>query len=162
VDRPGFAIVTINDDRQFLLYYLNYYLGRYVGDEVVDTSGTCPYYEKSNVTSDYEWNGQGPYDVSLPKAPALVTRSRDGKHLYLVVANGTAAENLPCRVELKGFAAGAAEGKRLTQSSIDAPALVEKESDVVGPLPVELENGGKALAFEAAAHSVSFISLTAK
>jgi hypothetical protein len=162
VDRPGFAIVTINDDRQFLLYYLNYYLGRYLGDEVVDISGTCPYYEKSNVTSDYEWNGQGPYAVSLPKAPTLVTRSKDGKRLYLLVANGTAAENLPCRVELKGFVAGIAEGKRLTQSSIDAPALVERESDVVGPLPVKLENGGKALAFEAAAHSVSFISLRAK
>jgi hypothetical protein len=160
VDRPGFAIVTINDDRQFLLYYLNYYLGRYLGDEVVDVSGTCPYYEQSKVASDYAYTG-AVYDVSMPKAPALVTRSKDGKRLYLVVANGTAEESLLCRVELKGFLAGAAEGERLTQASIDAPALVEKESDVVGPLPVKLENGGKALAFEAAAHSVSFISLTA-
>jgi alpha-L-arabinofuranosidase len=161
VDRPGFAIVTINDDREFLLYYLNYYLGRYVGDEVVEVSGTCPYYEQSNIASDYGWNGQVPYDVSMPEAPTLVTRSKDGKRLYVVVANGTGNESLPCRVDLKGFRAGAAEGKRLTQSSIDAPALVEKEGDVMSALPVKLENGGAALTFEAAAHSVSFIALTA-
>jgi len=161
VDRPGFAIVSYNDPRQFLLYYLNYYLGRYVGDEVLDISGTCPYYEQSNIASDYGWNGQAPYDVSMPEAPTLVTRSKDGKRLYVVVANGTGNESLPCRVDLKGFRAGAAEGKRLTQSSIDAPALVEKEGDVMSALPVKLENGGAALTFEAAAHSVSFIALTA-
>jgi hypothetical protein len=161
VDRPGFAIVTINDDREFLLYYLNYYLGRYVSDEVVDITGTCPYYELSNVASDYRYTG-AVYDVSLPKAPVLATRSKDGSRLYLVVANGTAAENLPCRVELKGFRAASAEGKRLTQADIDAPALVEKESDVVTPLAVTLADGGEALEFESAPHSVSFISLTAK
>jgi hypothetical protein len=160
-NRPGFGIVSYNDKRQFLLYYLNYYLGRYVADEVVETSGTCPYYEKRGVATDYRWITER-YDVSLPKAPVVATKSKDGKHLYLVVANGTAAESLPCRVDLKGFRAGAAEGKRLAQSGIDAPALVEKESDVVGPLPVKMENGGTALVFEAAAHSVSFISLTAK
>ncbi len=100
--------------------------------------------------------------MSLPKAPTLVTRSEDGKHLYLVVANATANESLPCRVDLKGFTVAAAEGKRLTQDSIDAPALVEKESDVVSPLPVKVQEGGRSIAFEAAAHSVSFISLTAK
>lgn len=161
VNRPGFAIVTINDDREFLLYYLNYYLGRYLGDEVVDVSGTCPYYEKSNVASDYRYTG-AVYDVSLPKAPTLVTRSKDGKRLYLVVANGTADESLPCRVNLKSFTAGKAEGKRLTQSDIDAPALVEKEGDVVSALPVRVLDGGSTLEFESAPHSVSFISLTAK
>jgi hypothetical protein len=160
-NRPGFSIVSYNDDRQFLLYYLNYYLGRYLGDEVVDITGTCPYYELSNVASDYGWNGQAPYDVSMPEAPTLVTRSKDGKRLYVVVANGTAAESLPCRVELKGFRAGSAEGKRLTQSSIDAPALVEKEGDVMSALPVRLGSGGTTLTFEGTAHSVSFIALTA-
>jgi hypothetical protein len=64
-------------------------------------------------------------------------------------------------VELKGFRAGSAEGKRLTQSSIDAPALVEKEGDVMSALPVRLGSGGTTLTFEGTAHSVSFIALTA-
>ena len=161
VDRPGFAIVTINDDRQFLLYYLNYYLGRYVSDQVVDTSGTCPYYEQARVPSDYAYTG-AVYDVSMPKAPVLATKSKDGKRLYLIAANGTAAESLACTVTLQGFRAKAVEAKRLTQSGIDAPALVEKESDVVSALPVKLGQGGTTLRFEAAAHSVSFIELTAK
>jgi alpha-L-arabinofuranosidase len=158
-NRPGFSIVSYNDDRQFLLYYLNYYLGRYVGDEVLDVSGTCPYYEKRGVATDYHWITEK-YDVSLPKAPVVATRSKDGKHVYLVVANGTAAESLPCRVELKGFRAKAAEGKRLTQADIDAPALVEKESDVMSVLPVQLSDGGQAIGFECAPHSVSFISIS--
>jgi len=158
---PGFTIVPLNDERLFTPYYLNYYLGRYVGDEVVEVSGTCPYYEQSNVASDWSWNGQATYDVSIPEAPALVTRSKDGKRLFLVVANGTAKENLPCHVELKGFRAQAAEGKRLSGSP-EASALVEKESDVISALPVKLSSGGTTLTFEATAHSVSFISLTAK
>jgi alpha-L-arabinofuranosidase len=153
--------VPLNDERLFTSYYLNYYLGRYVGDEVVEVSGTCPYYEQSNVASDWSWNGQATYDVSIPEAPALVTRSKDGKRLFLVVANGTAKENLPCHVELKGFRAQAAEGKRLSGSP-EASALVEKESDVISALPVKLSSGGTTLTFEATAHSVSFISLTAK
>ncbi|MGD0111928.1 MAG: hypothetical protein ABSD48_08675 [Armatimonadota bacterium] len=162
VDRPGFAIVTINDDREFLLYYLNYYLGRYVSDEVVDITGTCPYYEKRGVASDWGWNGQATYDVSMPQAPTIVTRSKDGKHLYLVVANGTASESLPCTVDLKGFRAATAEAKRLTQDSIDAPALVDKGSDVIGSLAVRVMDGGRGIEFESAPHSVSFISLTAE
>ncbi len=90
-----------------------------------------------------------------------MTRSKDGKRLYLVVANGTANESFPCTVDLTGFRAATAEGKRLTQDGIDAPALVEKESDVVSALPVKLGRGGATLTFEAAAHSVSFIALTA-
>ena len=161
VDRPGFSTVSYNDPRQFLLYYLNYYLGRYVGDEVLDISGTCPYYEKRGVATDYHWIEEK-YDVSLPKAPALATRSRDGKHIYLVIANGTAAESLPCHIDLTGFRAQRVEAKRLTQSGIDAPALVEKESDVIGPLPVRVMAGGQGIEFESAPHSVSFISLAAE
>jgi len=160
-DRPGFSIVSYNDSRQFLLYYLNYYLGRHVGDEVLDVSGTCPYYEKSGVAADYHWLTET-YDVSLPKAPVLATKSADGKHVYIVAANGTADESLPCRVELEGFRAGAVEGMRLTQSSIDSPALVEKESDVIGPLPVTIGRDGETLEFECAPHSVSFITVTAR
>jgi hypothetical protein len=159
VDRPGFSIVSYNDPRQFLLYYLNYYLGRHVGDEVLDISGTCPYYEKSGVATDYHWITET-YDVSLPKAPVLATKSRDGKRLYLIVANGTAAESLPCHIDLTGCRAQRVEAKRLTQSSIDAPALVEKESDVIGPLPVTIGRGGKTLEFECAPHSVSFVTVT--
>ena len=157
-DRPGWAIVAIDDDRLFVLYYLNYYFGRYVGDQVVSVSGTCPYYEKSGVPFGYRAE---PRDISMPKAPVLATKSEDGQHLYLVVANGTENESLPCRVDLEGFRVGAAEGKRLTQADIDAPALVEKESDVVGSLPVKIADGGKTLTFEAAAHSISFISIAA-
>ncbi|MCJ7822022.1 MAG: hypothetical protein MUQ26_02895, partial [Armatimonadetes bacterium] len=141
--------------------YLNYYLGRHVGDEVLDISGTCPYYEKSGVSADYHWLTE-PYDVSLPKAPVLATKSADGKHLYIVAAHGTADESLPCRVELKGFRAGSVEGMRLTQSGIDSPALVEKESDVIGPLPVTIGPDGETLEFECAARSVSFITVSAQ
>ena len=159
-ESPGFTIVPLNDERLFTPYYLNYYLSRYVGDEVVDVSGTCPYYEKAGIPSDYTYTG-AVYDVSMPKAPVLVTRSADGKTLYLVIANGTATESLPCHVNLKGFRVASVEGKRLSQSSIDAPALVEKESDVISALPVQVSDGGQGIEFECSPHSVSFISLSA-
>jgi hypothetical protein len=64
-------------------------------------------------------------------------------------------------VDLKGFRAQTAEGKRLSQSRIDAPALVDRESDVLGPLPMKVGPDGQSLEFECAAHSVSFVVLTA-
>lgn len=155
----GWGIVASDDERLFVLYYLNYYFGRYVGDHVLSVSGTCPYYEKSEVEFGYRAE---PRDISMPKAPVLATKSADGKKLYLVIANGTAAESLPCRVDLEGFRAGAAEGKRLSQSSIDASALVEKESDVVSGLPIQVCDDGQAIEIECAPHSISFITLTAR
>ncbi|MCJ7751982.1 MAG: hypothetical protein MUQ65_12945 [Armatimonadetes bacterium] len=157
---PGFSIVALDDDREFLSYYLNYYLRQYVGDEVLTTSGTCPYYEQKDVPSDYRYTGVV-YDVSMPEAPVLATRSADGKTVYLVAANATAEKSLPCRVELKGFRAQTAEGKRLSGDPDGAP-LVDKESDVMSALPVKLAADGGSIAFDAAPHSVSFISLTAR
>jgi hypothetical protein len=145
-------------DRLFTLYYLNYYLGRYVGNQVLSVSGTCPYYERAGV--DFGYRTEGTRDISMPKAPVLATRSADGKTLYLIAANGTAGEDIACHVELKGFQAASAEGKRLCQG-IDDDALVNKESDVMSALPVKLEDGGAALSFQAAAHSISYIALTA-
>lgn len=153
---PGFGIVAINDDRRFLPYYLNYYLSRHVGDDVLSVSGTCPYYEKAGVKFDYKPER---YDISFPKVPVLVTKSADGKRLYLVAANGTASEGFPCRVDLKGFRAQTTAGRRLFQSSIDAPALVERESDVMTPFPVTVLADGQSIEFPCAPHSVSFVTL---
>ncbi len=125
---------------------------------MVDVSGTCPYYEKAGIASDYTYTG-AVYGVSMPKAPVLATNSADGNTVYLVAANGTAAESLPCRVALKGFRAHAAKGKRLS-GPVDGPSLVEKESDVMSALPVQVSDGGGTIEFECAAHSVSFIAVS--
>ncbi len=73
---------------------------------------------------------------------------------------GTASESFSCRVDLKGFQAQTVEGKRLNQGSIDAPALVDDEGEVMSPLRVRILAGGRGIEFECASPSVSFISLT--
>ena len=156
---PGFGIVAINDTRRFLPYYLNYYFPRHVGDEVLSVSGTCPYYEKAGVKFDYKPER---YDIRIPKVPVVATKSANGKRLYLVAANGTASERLPCRVDLKGFRVQTAEGKRLSQATIDAPALVDTESDVMISLPVTVLADGRSVTFGCEPHSVSFIALRAR
>ncbi|MCJ7750899.1 MAG: hypothetical protein MUQ65_07360 [Armatimonadetes bacterium] len=155
----GWGIVASDDERLFVLYYLNYSFGRYVGDQLLSVSGTCPYYEKSGVEFGYR---SEPRDISMPKVPVLATKSADGKKLYLIAVNGTADQSLPCHVDLVSFRAGSAEGKQLSQSSIDASALVDKETDVMSALPMKVLADGQSIEFESAPHSISFIALTAR
>ena len=145
---PGFGVIPMKGNKLFIHYYLNYYFGRYVGDEVVDISGTCPFFSEEK--------------VKMPVIPTLVTKSSDGKTLFIIAANGTEKQTLVCNINLKGFKAGKAKGIKLTQTDLKAPALVDKESDIVSPTIVDIRDDGGSIKFTSPAHSVSFITLNEK
>ncbi|MFH0911647.1 MAG: hypothetical protein V1918_09120 [Planctomycetota bacterium] len=145
---PGFGIVAKDDDRRFLLYYLNLLFSRYVGAEVLDLSGTAPYYRPGD-----KYGG--------PVATALATLSGDGRTLFLVLANGTGKSDLPCEVAVKNFPIAQADGRRLFQKSLDAPALVTEESEAIEPV-VFRKKTETALTFTCQAHSVYFLALQRK
>ena len=145
---PGFAVIPMKGNKLFVHYYLNYYFGRHVGDEVLDISGTCPFFSEEK--------------VKMPVIPTLVTKSSDGKTLYIIAANGTEKQALICNINIKGFKAGKAKGIKLTQSDLKAPALVDKESDLISPTIVDIKDEGNSIKFTSPAHSVSFITLSEK
>jgi hypothetical protein len=142
-----FAFLTRDyPDKRFMLFWLHYYFNRHCGDVALDVTGTAPWRESVETP-----------ESSGPVTPALVTLSRDGREMYIIIANGSWENDYPCTVALANFQAGDAEGRYLSQADPDANPLVDEESDVVKELPINISGG--ELSFPVPAHSIVFVRL---
>lgn len=153
----GFGILSQQaPDKRFLLYWLYYYFNRHVGESVLDIAGTAPYYAPAA--------GDGPNlkpgEFPGPLTPVLATLSKDGKALYLVIANGSWDRTVPCRAEMRGFPAGRVSGTVLSQSDPDAKPLLERKEDAISPFAATL--AGRELTCSVPPHSVVFVTVERK
>ncbi|HUT33533.1 MAG TPA: hypothetical protein VNE39_08650 [Planctomycetota bacterium] len=148
---PGFGFLAQEaPQKRSMFYWLYHCFNRHVGDHVLAIEGTAPFH-----------TGRiGKAEVTGPLTPVLVTASDDGKTVYVVMANGSWAKAYPCRIALRGFDPAKADGIALSHSDPDAHPFVDRREDVVADLPVKL--AGREVAFTLPAHSVAFITLTAR
>jgi hypothetical protein len=92
---PGFAILSPQaPEKKTLLYWLYYYFNRHLGEAVLDLKGTAPYYIPASGDDPLTKAGEYPG----PLTPVLATVSKDGRNLYLIIANGSWGKEVPCLV----------------------------------------------------------------
>ena len=145
---PGFLTVpTVQRDGKVGVHFcLNDQFSRTLGDQVLDLTGTSPYYRFQ--------------DLAGPKVAVLATRSEDRRRLYLILANGTASEDIPASLRWPTWRAGSASGVRLSQAGLDDPALVS-EREVIAPLEgLTVGDDGRVLALVVPAHTIVFLTVT--
>lgn len=151
VRAPGFGILSQQaPDTPFLIYWLYHQFNRHVGELVAGLDGAAPWYTPAEGDDRVAQPGEN----GGPLTPVLATFDPGGP-LYLVVANGSAERDVPCRALAPGFR-GPIQATVL-QAGLDAPPLVERVEEVLRPLTVERE--GDALSFVAPAHGVVFVTV---
>lgn len=153
-NEPGFKILSQDAmEKKSMLYWLYYYFNRHLGESVLDMSGTAPYYYPT--PSDYPAMKSG--EFGGPVTPALISQSKDGKTLYLVIANGSWERSVPCQVKVRNFPMSKAEGILLSQADPNGKALLNRKEDAVNPLPVTVAN--QEVVCTIPPHSVVFITV---
>jgi len=150
VRAPGFGIVSQQAvGKRFLLYWLYWLFDRHVGEWALDLSGIAPWYRPNPPDSRSEAPG--------PATPVLATLSKDGKTLYLIVANGSSDRAVPARIALRGFAASGVSGELLSYPGMDRDPLVAPREDAVSDAGARLDGGTVTLTLPP--QSVAFLAV---
>lgn len=146
----GFGILSQNaPDQRFMLYWLYYYFNRCVGATVLPLEGRAPYYEP-RAAGDRE-------RLAGPLTPVLATLSQDQKTLYLVIANGSWSQSVPCTAQLADFTPARLEGVVLSSGNLDGKPLLQRREDFVSDFPAKLD--GNRLTCTIPPHAVVFLTL---
>jgi hypothetical protein len=150
----GFGVLSQQaPDKRCMIYWLYYYFSRHVGAQVLPMDGTAPYYTPAEGDDPQTRPGEFPG----PLTPALVTKSEDGKTLYLIAANGSWDKTVPCRMTLRNLTSTAAEGVLLLSADPDASPLLERKEDFVHGLKVNVN--GREVRCDLPPHSVAFVTV---
>ncbi|MFC1715797.1 hypothetical protein ACFL6S_19165 [Candidatus Poribacteria bacterium] len=150
----GFGILSPDvPDKRFMIYWLYYYFNRHVGEWVLDMDGTAPYYTPAEGDDPYIESGASPGPIT----PALVTISEDGSTIYLVIANGSWDQAIPCSVTLHNFEVSDAVGVALSHPDPDGKPLLERKEDAISGFPISVD--GSRITCTVPAHSVVFVTL---
>ena len=145
---PGFGFLAQDAPHlRSMTYWLYYYFNRHAGRWVLEIDGTAPYYEGSARGKSYRG----------PLTPVVATLSEDQKRLFLIVANGSWNRTVPCRIDLRGFAANRAVATVLSHDDPDGYPLLERKEDLVRSLPVAFD--GPRLTATVPPHAVVFITI---
>lgn len=146
----GFGILSPEaPEKRFMLYWLYFYFNRHVGEWVLQTDGTAPFYQPR----------QGS-EFAGPLTPVLATLSRDGHEIYVVIANGSWTNTLPCRVALQQFRMDRVTGIAISRDKLDGKPLLENKQDAVSDFPVSAT--GDELNCTLPPHTVAFMKLVGK
>ncbi len=144
----GFGILSQDEPgKRFMLYWLYYYFNRHAGAWVLRTDGTAPYY-------------QPPQDHGAPAGPltpVLATLREDGGEIYLVIANGSWTQAVPCRVRVRDFDIGRTSGVVLSDDDLDGKPLLASTRDAVADFPVSARRDEANCTIPP--HAVVFIAL---
>jgi len=151
LNSPGFGFLAQEaPGKRSMLYWLYYHFNRHIGQWVVVLDGQAPFHA----------GRVGRVEVTGPLTPAIATLSDDGKTLYIAIVNGSWDKPQPCRVVLRGFAAGKATASVLTHSDPLAHPFVDREEEVISPLTLNV--APDALTCTLPAHCVAFIAVHAQ
>jgi hypothetical protein len=144
----GFGILSQQaPDKRFLLYWLYYYFNRHVGEWVLQMDGTAYYHQPRQEAGEF----------AGPLTPALATLSRDGREIYLIIANGSWTRAVPCHVKLENFHADRARGIVITNDKLDGKPLLENKEEAVSDFPVSA--AGNEANCIVPQHAVVFLTL---
>jgi len=151
---PGFGFVSQEaPDQRFMMYWLYYYFNRHLGEWALDLSGTAPYFYPTP-EDDLKIK---PGTFSGPVTPTLVTQSRDGKKLYIIIANGSWNQAVPCRARIINFKVIKAEGILLSHPDPDGNPLLKRKEEAISPYSVSIQDQNVACIIPP--HSVVFLTL---
>ncbi|MCX7008499.1 MAG: hypothetical protein NTY53_14825, partial [Kiritimatiellaeota bacterium] len=147
---PGFGILAQEaPEQRFMLYWLYYCFNRHVGAWALATDGTAPYHQPKLAADRAQFSG--------PLTPVLATLSQDEREMYLVIANGSWTQSVPCRVHLRNFAATKAIGVLLSSDKLEGAPLLDKKEDAITGFP--LVRSGDDVTCTLPAHAVLFVTL---
>lgn len=145
LNAQGFGILSQEGpDQRAMLYWLYYYFNHHMGEWVLQTDGTAPYYRKGE-----EFGG--------PLTPVLATLSGDGARIFLIVANGSWKDPMPCQMSFTNFSPQRAIGVVLSNDSLEGKPFLHAKEDAVSELAVGTRSGGANCRLPP--HSVAFITL---
>lgn len=149
IKSPGFGILTRDEpNKAFMPYWLNYYFADYIGDEILDISGTCPYY---TATKKEHFKVTTP--ISGPIAPVLASFDKEKQELYYIIANGSWTKSIPCDLTSTGFKPGSVSGIIMSDDDYkQAHPLVHQESDFVKPFQATVK--GNTISCTIPPHSI--------
>ena len=154
VGAQGFGVLGPEvPEKRFMLYWLYYYFNRHVGQWALEPQGTAPYYVPS--AGDASSFKEGEYGG--PQTPVLATLNKDGNAIYMVIVNGSWAEETPCQIKVRNFPVSEARGIVLTHPDPDGKPLLERKEDAVSPLPVS--TGKDVLHCVIPPHAIAFLTL---
>jgi len=149
LDGQGFGILSQEaPEKRFMLYWLYYYFNRHVGEWVLRMDGTAPYHQPRQEAGAF----------AGPLTPVLATLSRDGREIYLVIANGSWTRAVPCHVNLQNFHADHARGIVITNDKLDGKPLLENRREAVFDFPVS--GSGNEANCLVPPHAIVFVTLT--
>lgn len=155
-NEPGFGILTRDEPAQRgMIYWLYYYFQRHVGPEILDITGTAPWF---TATSAEHYKLTGGQKLSGPLTPVLASIDREKKVLYLIIANCSWNRTVHLEAALSKFEVHQTEGWVLSNGDLNAKPWISQREDLIGRLPVEITGG--TIQAELPAHSVAFIALT--
>lgn len=145
---PGFGFFAQDAPQlRSMSYWLYYHFNRHAGHWVLPIEGTAPYHTGN-------LNGQ---ETRGPLTPAVATLSDDQRHLYLILANGSWKQPLPCQIDLRNFTPRQATGLILTSDDPDASPFIPRQEDIIHPLP--LTRHETRLQFTLPPHAVVFVKI---
>ena len=148
-DAQGFGILSQDAPSQrFMLYWLYYYFNRHLGEWALLTDGTAPFYRPETVSQP----------LGGPITPTLASLSKDGRVIYLVMANGSWSRALPCRAHVLDFGSFRATSVVLGNGKLDGKPLLEHKQDAVSNLALTVID--EEVSCTLPPHSVVFMTLT--
>ncbi len=145
------GILPPDSDKRSMLYWLHRSVNEHTGEWVLEMQGTTPYYQPTASSNP----GREP--LPGPLAPAVVMLSRDEKTLYIIAANASWGQSVPCTVQVANFAINSHAGRLLSHTDPNGHPLLDKQEDFVGDLPVQAN--GSTVTCTLPPHSVAFITL---
>jgi hypothetical protein len=149
----GFGVLSQDaPDKRYMLYWLYYYFNRYLGDNVLEMDGTAPYYTPSG---DDPYSKPGEYPG--PLTPAVVTLSKDGRTMYVMIANASWERSFPCEMAIKHFRPTSATGVLLSNPDLDHKPMLERKDELVSDFAAHTRADG--IDFTLPAHSVLFLKI---
>ncbi|MEM4343629.1 MAG: hypothetical protein QXT91_04760 [Candidatus Caldarchaeum sp.] len=159
---PAFGLMTHEDPNlRSMVYWLYRHFQSFLGDFVVDVRGSAPY--SYAVFSHPSWQGVS-LPASGPSTPLVASRSRDGKHVSLVVVNASETNTHDVRVVFENF-----EGRVMAsivlrdnrQSWRESTPFTAREQDFVQPYRgLSLAGDGKTLTGKLPSRSVLFVKIS--
>ncbi|NUQ00402.1 MAG: hypothetical protein HUU35_11175 [Armatimonadetes bacterium] len=149
---PGFGVLFHEAPmRRSMLHWLYYYFNRQLLDQVVDFTGTAPFYTPTRHRTGHESM------PAVPATPLLATVSDDGRQLALMAVNASWTKATPATVALSGFTPREVSGVVLSHDDRQAHPLLERSEEFVTPLAVTCE--GSTLRFTLPPHAVVFLEV---
>jgi len=157
VNAQGFAILFQQEpEKRSMLYWLYYYFNRHVGAQALNTVGTAPYYTPAE--GDDSTMKPGAYPG--PMTPVLATLSTDGKTMYVMIANGSWNQTVPCKIGWSHFTAVGSEAYVLSDGNPDGKPLLDSDDAFVSLADPPTKPDG--LTYDVPPHSVTFIRIEGK